>query len=905
MGETPNLAARVQGLADPNTIVIADATRRQVGGLFDLADLGPKTLAGFAEPQHAWRVIGESGVFSRFEALRSGGVPLVGRDEEFELLMRRWARAKSGEGQVVLLSGEPGIGKSRMTATVLERLGQEPHTRLRYFCSPHFRDSALWPVIAQIERAAGFERGDAEAVRLEKLTALTAPAMQDAIDFALLSELLSLPGTADALNLSPARKREKLFDAILSLLEAEARKRPVLMVFEDAHWIDPTSRELLDLTIDRIRQLPVLLLITFRPEFQSHWGGRAHVSSLALNRLGERDGETMVRTLAGNAGLSPETIAEIVERTDGVPLFVEELTMAVLESAGQSRAVLQTVPSATHEVPATLHAALMARLDRLGPAAKEIAQIGAVLGREFAYDLIEVVARRPETGLQTALDQLGDAELLFCRGAPPHASYMFKHALVQDAAYGTLLRGRRQELHSRAAAALEQHFAELVERQPELLAHHRTGAGETALAVAQWLKAGRRSAARSAHAEAIAYIGQGLTLLGALPETPERDDREMELHFARAGSLIATKGFAEPELVEAYSRARFLAERRDDTDSLFAALFGLWITNQQSLRLHEASSLSDRLLIQIKNSSDDGLRLQAHHSAWTTSVWMGEPARALQHSEAGQSLYNVERHRAHVLTFGGHDPGVCARYVMGWAAWLLGYPDRAKASADEAVRLAEQLGHPLSLMVAYSFGAVVDQFRREPAASLRHIGAAETVAAEQRLIPFFDARVVRGGAIMPPDAIPATVAGIREGIAARAGTKLFRPYSLGLLCEALCAAGDHDGALAAVTEGLTTIDATGERWWEAELHRLRGLLLMARLDMPAAEVTLRRAIDLARLRQARSLELRAATSLAGLWGEQGRRGEASDLLSPIYGWFTEGFDTADLKEAKVLLEELA
>ena len=906
VGETPNLAARVQGLAEPNTIVIAEGTKRQVGGLFDLADLGPKTLAGFAEPQHAWRVIGESGVLSRFEALRSGTAPLVGRDEEFDRLMRRWARAKTGEGQVVLLSGEPGIGKSRMTAAVLERLEQEPHTRLRYFCSPHYRDSALWPVIAQIEHAAGFERASTEAAKLEQLRAMTAPATRNPGDFALLSELLSLPNAAAGLNLSPARKREKLFDALLGLLETEARIRPVLMVFEDIHWIDPTSRELLDLTIDRIRRLPVLLLMTFRPEFHSPWGGRAHVSSMVLNRLDEREGAAMVRAVAGNAGLLPEIVAEIVERTDGVPLFVEELTKAVLENAGQSRTVLAAVPAAAHAVPATLHAALMARLDRLGSTAKDIAEIGAVLGREFVYEMIAAVARRPETELRAALDQLGDAELLFCRGTPPNASYMFKHALVQDAAYGTLLRGRRQELHSRAASVLERLFADVAERQPDLLAHHRTGAGETGQAVAQWLKAGQRSAARSAHAEAIAYIGQGLALLGTLPETPERDDREMELRFVRAGSVIATKGFVAPELVEDYSRVRDLAEQRNDANNQFAALWGLHIGQIQGLRFEEAHGLSDKLLTLTRGSADDGLRLQAHHAAWSTCLWSGKPVLAVQHGEAGQQLYDFERHRGHALIYGGHDPGVCACMSVGFAGWLSGYADRSRANYDDAIRKAEQLDHPASIMLAHSWAAIGGLFRREPEASLRHIAAAETVATDQRLILLADARVLRGGAIVAPGAAREAAAGIREGLAARStSTKLLRPYGLGLLSEALRMAGDLDGALAAVTEGLAMIDETGERWWEAELHRLRAMLLVARREMPEVEVTLRRAIGVALAQQAKSLELRAATSLAGLWGEQGRRAEAADLLAPVYGWFTEGFETTDLKDAKALLETLA
>ena len=494
----------------------------------------------------------------------------------------------------MLISGEPGIGKSRLTAALPNASDSEPHTRLRYFCSPHHQDSALYPFIAPARtrrRVRPRRHGRSQA---RQIAGTARAGTRDDDDIALLSELLSLPSPAAHLNLSPQRKREKLFEALLGQLEAEARQRPVLMVFEDAHWIDPTSRELLDLTVDRVRRLPVLLAITFRPEFQPPWDGRAHVTSLALNRLGERDGEALVQKLAGNAALTADIVAEIVERTDGVPLFVEELTKAVLESAAQGdrvAAVLATTSLAAQSVPATLHASLMARLDRLGPMPKEIAQIGAVLGREFAYELIEPVAQRPERELQAALDQLGDAGLLFCRGTAPHASYLFKHALVQDAAYSTLLRGRRQELHARVAAALEAHFADLVERQPELLAHHLTAAGNTERAVDQWLKAGQRAAARFAYLEAIAHFERGLGLLRSLPESPVRDGREIELQLALGLCLFTAKGAvaAKPP----YTRAHELAESSGEPQQRFEALCGVWQSTMVSGGIAAASSLSE------------------------------------------------------------------------------------------------------------------------------------------------------------------------------------------------------------------------------------------------------------------------------------------------------------------------
>jgi class 3 adenylate cyclase len=908
VGETPNLAARLQAIAAPANLVIAAATRQQIGELFDLEDLGPQHLAGFTTPQHAWRVLRESDEVSRFEALRAGTTPLVGRDEEVEVLSRRWARAKAGEGRVVLISGEPGIGKSRLTAALSEHVGNEPHTRLRYFCSPHHQDSALYPFIAQLEHAASFVRDDAAEAKLGKLRALLAPGTQGDEDFALLSELLSLPSAAADLNISPQLKREKVFEALLNQLEVETQRRPVLMIFEDAHWIDPTSRELLDLTVDRVRRLPVLLAITFRPEFQPPWSGRSHVTSLAINRFDERDGAALVQNLAGTAALSADIVAEIVERTDGVPLFVEEMTKAVLESAGQRdriAAVLATTSLDALSVPATLYASLMARLDRLGPAAKEVAQIGAVLGREFAYELIEPVAQRDEGELQATLGQLNDAGLLFCRGTAPHSSYLFKHALVQDTAYGTLLRGKRQELHARVAAVLERNFGDLVERRPELLAHHLTAAGETARAIDQWLKAGQYATARLAHLEAIRHFDRGLAALPLLLEGPARDGRELELQLARGLSLFTAEGFGATEAPQAYTRARELAEQRGDPRQLFMAVYGLWQSANGAGNIVDCRKLSNRLQRLTADDADEELRLQAHHSAWATCMFSGDPAAARDHCEVGRQLYDPERHRLHRQLYGGHDPGICAGNFAAQVNWLLGFSEKGLVLGNHALALAERIAHPFSFAITLQFYSMLHIERGEPELALQRLAAAEALAAEQRFGFVLEPQFLRGAALTAQGAFAEADACLRKGLASRTGATRMRCYGLAQLANVLARQGEHAAALATARDGLSNGEKTGQRQWEAELRRFEGIALSGLNRLEESQSALEEAIRVARKQQARAYELRAATNLARLCGEQGRRAEGRDLLAPVFDWFTEGFDTADLKAAKELLDALA
>jgi class 3 adenylate cyclase/predicted ATPase len=912
VGEAPHLATTLQTLAEPDTLVIAASTRRLLGDLFEYRDLGAVGVQGIVAPVQAWQVLRPGTVASRFEALRGSALsPLVGRGEEIDLLLRRWSLAKAGDGQIVLISGEPGLGKSRITTELEQRLRAEPSLRLRYFCSPYHQDSALFPFIDQLGRASGFTRDDPSAARLEKLEALLAQAAPPGGDIAFLADLLSLPGSErhPLPNLSPQRKKERTLEALIRQIEGLARQKPVVMIFEDAQWIDPTSRELLDNTVERIRSLPVLLIVTFRPEFQPPWAGQPQVSVLALSRLDRRDRTALVAQITSGKALPDEVVAQIVDRTDGVPLFIEELTRSVLESGllceAPDRWVLdRALPPFV--IPATLHDSLLARLDRLA-SVRRVAQIGAAIGREFSYALLRAVSRIPEKELQGSLSRLVSSELVFQRGTPPDAIYIFKHALVQDAAHDSLLRTSRQRLHAQIAAALYAHFPELMESQPEIFAQHYAEAGLVERSVACWGKAAHRSTARSAMAEAAAQFEKGLDQLELLPDTPERQRQALELRCGLGAALMVVKGFSASETGRAYARARELWEQLGCPTEFLRVPYAQSLYYQRFDR--DLAQRLDEDLLRLSSQRNDSTGLiMGYLSSGRNLMWTGRFASSGSRLEKVLALYDPVSHRSLVYEIGIY-PQVVSQAYLGIVLFCLGYPDQALARSSAAIAEAGRLAHPPSAAYCLTFDARLHSFDGDNAALDERAGQLIALGTEQSFPEWRGyGMIFRGWARVKNGDVAEGISLMRSGSAALHGTGAEvgggGAEFITLQARACALAGQIEQALALLDGALESMERVRGRWFAAEPNRHKGELLLRQGRPEAAEHLYRKALSIARDQEAKLWELRAAVSLARLWGDQGRQAEARDLLAPVYAWFTEGFETPDLRETKVLLDEL-
>jgi class 3 adenylate cyclase/predicted ATPase len=919
VGETPNLAARLQSIAEPNMVVIAESTRRLLGSFFHLDDLGTRSLKGIGGPVRVWAALRASSVEGRFEALHATDLTaLVGREEETELLLRCWSKAKTGEGQVVLLTGEAGIGKSRLAVALVERLAGEQYTRLRYFCSPQHTNSALYPIIGQMEHAAGLAHDDTPQARLDKLNAVLEQTSTSIEDAALFAQMLSLPndGRYPLLDLTPQQRRQRTLVALTAQAAKLATQHPVLMIFEDAHWADPTSLELLNRTVDRIKTVPALLIVTFRPEFKAPWAENSHVTSVTLNRLGKGEVAALIARLVGNKELPADVMAEILERTDGIPLFVEEMTKAVLEAEGEveARRIVAAIPSPAVRIPASLHASLIARLDRLGPA-KELAQIGAAIGREFSHPLLAAVERKPEAELQTALDRLIGAGLLLRQGGAPYETYFFKHALVRDAAYSTMLRERRRALHGRIAETLESQFPEISEKQPELLARHCTEAGQIEKAAALWGKAGLRSAQRSALVEAAEQLRCALDQVATLTSTSALRREEIKLQVALITPLLHVRGYAAPETRAAVERARLLIEQAEalgeppeDPLLLLSVLYGFWVANLVAFNGDVMRELAVQFLALADKQRATGPLMMGHRLMGLSLLHTGDIVDGREHLDRAITLYDPAEHRPLATRF-GQDVGAATLSWKSLAFWLLGYPQAALADTDHALLVAREIGHSATLMYVLNFSAWTHIHCGNYATTNALVDEFSALKDQTGSVFWGAWGMMQRGCLLAltgkaSDAVQTITCGVTA--MRSTGTTMWMPFWLSYLARANAEIGQPDDARRCIGEAMAAVETAKERWCEAEVNRIGGeiALLSPEPDVAKAEAYFERALAVALKQQAKSWELRAAMSMARLWRDQGKPDEARDLLAPIYGWFTEGFDTLDLKEAKALLDAL-
>lgn len=916
IGDTPNLAARLQSLAEPGTIAVCANTRQLTYGYFNYRDLGSATLKGWSEPIQAWQAIGATGVANRFQAHHPTALtPLIGRDEEVELLTRRWHTVTQGSGRAVLVTGEPGIGKSHVVCAADELLGRETHTTLSYLCSSHHSNSSLYPFISQLERAAGFERSGSASAKRSKLERLFSESGLTGVDIAAIATLLSLPAdpSRPLETLTPQKRKEATFAALFALLEKLAKRQPVFIIFEDIHWIDPTSLELLTLMIERLPKMRILLVMTARPEFTPPWPSHAHISTVQLARFNREDGAALVERVTGGKPLPQEIMTEILSRTDGIPLFVEELTKALLES-GQLQeqsdryVVERSLPYLT--IPATLHASLIARLDRLS-AAREVAQIGAVIGREFSYELLNAIAGFPKKKLDEALEQLTHSELIFRRGVAPQAVYSFKHALVRDTAYEGLLKSRRAQLHASLANVLERNFPELIAVQPEMMAHHLMEAGLIDKATSWWLRAGQSAAHRSAHVEAIAHLRRGVNALHRLGAGAQTDRTELDLMLVMGPCLIATQGPAGSEAMAAFTRARELCERLGDPPEYLQVMFWLVTASVMRGELPRAQETIGTLLNLAAARGDGSALLNALRGKAMILMFMGritEAEATIAHAfDAYLSSSEEDRLAARAA---GQDAGVADLALMSWTLWLVGKPDTAIERITTALQRADAMAHPPTQAYAYYYASVLyallGQHGQADTYANRCVELSDTHGFRQWLgLSRTVANICTAQFDPTSNAIDDSKAALKQYC--QAGYQLGITALHVLLCSVMLGRGDADNAVELLDGSLSTVEHNSERLFEAELYRLKAKAVeQSRRPDAASEAIslLERALATARQQSAKTLELRAARELALLLRDQGRRDAACDLLGPICQWFSEGATTNDVIAARATLATL-